>query len=54
MMEDYRLWKQWAKHNKDGWFYGLCVLLGIRHSPSFEMYYKGFAPLRKIMMEKED
>lgn len=33
------LWNQWQKRNMNSSYYKLLVLLGIVHSPTFEMYY---------------
>lgn len=35
--EYFKLWKHWQKHSLNGKFVKLCVLLGIAHSPTFEL-----------------
>ena len=51
MIKRYKKWKNWRKYNTNGRFYQFLVLIGLAHSPSFEMWYydvgsyvaKGFA-----------
>ena len=51
MIKRYKKWKNWRKYNINGWFYQFLVLIGLAHSPSFEVWYydagayvaKGFA-----------
>ena len=38
-MKRFILWQSWAKHCLNGWFYKLLVLLGLAHSPTFEIYF---------------
>ena len=51
MIKRYKKWKNWRKYNTNGRFYQFLVLIGLAHSPSFEVWYydvrsyvaKGFA-----------
>ena len=51
MIKRYKKWKNWRKYNINSRFYQFLVLIGLAHSPSFEMWYydtgshvvKGFA-----------
>lgn len=51
MIKRYKKWKNWRKYNINGRFYQFLVLIGLAHSPSFEVWYydvgsyvvKGFA-----------
>ena len=51
MIKRYKKWKNWRKYNINSRFYQFLVLIGVAHSPSFEVWYydagsyvaKGFA-----------
>lgn len=51
MIKRYKKWKNWRKYNTNGRFYQFLVLIGLAHSPTFEVWYydvgsyvvKGFA-----------
>ena len=51
MIKRYKKWKNWRKYNTNGRFYQFLVLIGLAHSPTFEVCYydvgsyvvKGFA-----------
>ena len=40
MIKRYKKWKDWQKHNINSRFYKLLVLIGLAHSPSFEVWYR--------------
>lgn len=39
MIKRYKKWKNWRKYNTNGRFYQFLVLIGLAHSPSFEVWY---------------
>lgn len=39
MNKRYKKWKNWRKYNTNGRFYQFLVLIGLAHSPSFEVWY---------------
>ena len=51
MIKRYKKWKNWKKYNTNCRFYQFLVLIGLAHSPTFEVWYydvgsyvvKGFA-----------
>ena len=51
-MENLRTWKEWAKYNTNGWFHKLCVLFGLRKSPTYEMH-KAFDQVRQLLRDMQ-
>ena len=41
MIKRYKKWKNWQKYNANGRFYQFLVLIGLVHSPTFEVWYYG-------------
>ena len=39
MIKRYKKWKNWRKYNTNSRFYQFLVLIGLAHSPSFEVWY---------------
>ena len=39
MTKRYKKWKDWRKYNINSRFYQFLVLIGLAHSPTFEMWY---------------
>lgn len=39
IIKRYKKWKNWKKYNTNGRFYQFLVLIGLAHSPTFEVLY---------------
>jgi hypothetical protein len=47
----YALWKDWCKHCTNSRFYKLLVLIGLAHSPTFEMHYEVMEKIESLSSE---